>query len=119
MNWYGFQPRNWTATVEKVATIAVMAGCKPEHLPVVLAIAESGCPIEHPLPSQWVCVSGPIVKEIGMNSGLGMLGPRQSGQHRLSAGAYQMMAINLGGAIPGVNRMSSIGSPFNHGGLLC
>ena len=38
-----FLPMRRKATVEKVATIAVMAGCKPEYLPVVLAMAESGC----------------------------------------------------------------------------
>jgi len=37
-----FQPLKRTATVERVAAIAVMAGCTPEQLPIVLAIAESG-----------------------------------------------------------------------------
>jgi hypothetical protein len=110
-----FMPMRWTATVEKVATIAVMAGCKPEHLPVALAIAESGCPIEstHSL-GQWVCVSGPIVKEIGMSSGCGMLGcgnPASMAIGRLHA----LMARNLGGAIMGVNRMPSLSSPFTRG----
>ena len=51
-----FQPRNWTATVEKVAINAVMAGCKPEYLPVVLAIAESGVGTGTTVFSnQWVC----------------------------------------------------------------
>lgn len=110
-----FQPMHWTATVEKIATIAVMAGCKPEHLPIALAIAESGCPIEstHSL-GQWVCVSGPIVKEIEMNSGCGMLGcgnPANMAIGRLHA----LMARNLGGAIMGVNRMPSLSSPFTRG----
>ena len=71
-----FQPLKRTATVEKVATIAVMAGCKPEQLPVVLAIAESGVSHRHYRLQQPVGrVSGPIAKEIGMNSGLGMIGP--------------------------------------------
>jgi hypothetical protein len=105
----------WTATVEKVATIAVMAGCKPEHLPVALAIAESGCPIEstHSL-GQWVCVSGPIVKQIQMSSGCGMLGcgnPANMAIGRLHA----LMARNLGGAIMGVNRMPSLSSSFTRG----
>jgi len=110
-----FQPMRWTATVEKVATIAVMAGCKPEHLPIALAIAESGCPIEstHSL-GQWVCLSGPVVKEIGMSSGCGMLGcgnPASMAIGRLHA----LMARNLGGAIMGVNRMPSLSSPFTRG----
>ena len=110
-----FQPMNWTATVEKVATIAVMAGCKPEYLPVVLAIAESGCPIEstHSL-GQWLCVSGPIVKEIGINAGCGMLGPGTPANMAIGR-THPLMARNLGGAIIGVNRMPSISSPFTHG----
>ena len=111
-----FQPMNWTATVEQVATNAVMAGCKPEHLPVVLAIAESACPTGTTVAwSQWVCVSGPIAKEIGMNFGVGMLDPGSPANMPIGR-AYQLMAINLGGAIPGVNRMNSTGSPFNTGG---
>ncbi len=112
-----FQPRGRSATVEKVATCAVMAGCKPEHLPVVLAIAESGVSTGTTVfNNQWICVSGPIAKEIGMNSGIGMLGPGNPANSAIGR-AYQIMAINLGGAIPGINRMSSIGTPINRGGL--
>ncbi len=114
-----FQPMNRPATVEKVAINAVMAGCKPEHLPVVLAIAESGCPIcsTHGF-GQMVCVSGPIAKEIGMNFKCGMLGPGSPANAPIGR-AYQLMTINLGGATPGVNRLTSIGSPFNTGGTCC
>jgi hypothetical protein len=107
-----FHPMNWTATVEKVATCAVMAGCKPEYLPAVLAIAESGCYIAstHTF-GQWLCVSGPYAKEIGMNSGCGMLGPGSVANSTIGR-TYEIMARNLGGAIPGVNRMTCIGSPF-------
>ncbi|UCD09151.1 MAG: hypothetical protein JSU79_00455 [Dehalococcoidales bacterium] len=112
-----FQPRLFTATVEKVAINAVMAGCKPEHLPVVLAIAESGVPSGTTVfNNQWMCLSGPIVKEIGMNSGLGMMGPGNPASMAIGR-AYQLMAVNLGGAIPGINRMSSIGTPINRVGL--
>ena len=111
-----FQPQNWTATVEKVAINAVMAGCKPEDLPVVLAIAESGCGTGSTVFNcQWVCVSGPITKEIGMSSGTGMLNPGNPANAAIGR-AYQLMALNLGGAITGVTRMPSIGSPFNMGG---
>jgi len=112
-----FQPRTWTATVEKVAVNAVMAGCRPEYFPVVLAIAESGVPSGTTVfNNQWVCVSGPIVKEIGMNAGLGMLGPGNPANSTIGR-AYQLMTRNLGGAIPGINRMSSLGAPINRGGM--
>jgi len=111
-----FMPMEKTATVEKVAVNAVMAGCKPEHLPAVLAIAESGCGTgTTTFWGQWVCVSGPYAKEIGMNCGVGMLDPGSPANMPIGR-AYQLMAINLGGAVPGVNRMNSIGSPFNSGG---
>ncbi|MFC1954754.1 hypothetical protein ACFLVZ_02920, partial [Chloroflexota bacterium] len=114
-----FHPMNWTATVEQVAINAVMAGCKPEYFPVVLAIAESRCPIgtTHTF-GEFVCVSGPVVKEINMNSGCGMLGPGNPANTTIGR-AYELMARNLGGAIPGVNRMTSIGSPFSTGGTCC
>ena len=107
-----FHPMNWTATVEKVAACAVMAGCRPEYLPAVLAIAESGCYIAstHTF-GQWLCVSGPYAKEIGMSSGCGMLGPGNVANSTIGR-TYEIIARNLGGAIPGVNRMTCIGSPF-------
>jgi hypothetical protein len=112
-----FLPKLRTATVERVAVNAVMAGCKPEHLPVVLAIAESGVGVGTTVFfSQWACVSGPIVKEIGMNSGVGMIGPGSPVNSSIGR-TYQMMAINIGGAVPGINRMNAIGSPFNVAGV--
>ncbi|MFC1947659.1 hypothetical protein ACFLXY_07055 [Chloroflexota bacterium] len=112
-----FQPLQRTASVEQVAVNAVMAGCRPEHLPIVLAIAQSGCPISTTnFPSQAVCISGPIVKEIGMNTGCGMFGPGSVANSPIGR-AYQLMTINLGGAVPGVNRMGCLGSPLNNGGV--
>jgi hypothetical protein len=112
-----FQPRLFTGTVEKVAVNAVMAGCKPEHLPVVLAIAETGLTTGTTnFPTQVLVLSGPIVKEIGLNTGCGHLGPGSRVNGPIGR-AFQLMARNLGGAIPGVNRMSAHGSPMNNGGM--
>ncbi len=112
-----FQPMKWAATVEQVAVNAVMAGCKPEYFPVVLAIAESGVQTGTTVfNSQWCVVSGPVVKEIGMNASVGMFGPGNPANSTIGR-AYQLMAVNLGGAITGINRMSSLGSPMNRGGM--
>ena len=112
-----FQPMKWAATVEQVAVNAVMAGCKPEYFPIVLAIAESGVQTGTTVyNNQWCVVSGPIVKEIGMNAGVGMFGPGNPANSTIGR-SYQLMAINLGGAITGINRMSSLGSPMNRGGM--
>lgn len=69
---------NLRITVETVAIAAVMAGARPEHLPVLLAIATTGQPAIQPstLPfASALLVNGPIRNEIGMNSGIGALGP--------------------------------------------
>ena len=112
-----FHPLKRTATVERIAVNAVMCGCKPEHLPVVLAIAQSGCNIVTTnFPSQAVCLSGPIIKEIGLNIGVGHLGPGSPVNGPIGR-SYQMMAINLSGAVPGINRMGCHGNPMNNGGM--
>ena len=49
-----------------------------------------------------------------MNSGCGMLGPGNIANSTIGR-SYEIMASNLGGAIPGVNRMGCMGSPFEGG----
>ena len=68
----------WYYTVEMVAVNAVMAGAKPEYFPVILAIASKGVTSMFSSTSSFarmVVVNGPVVKEIGMNTGIGALGP--------------------------------------------
>jgi hypothetical protein len=69
---------NLKITVGTVAIAAVMAGARPEHLPVLLAVASAGQPAIQPstLPfASALLVNGPIRNEIGMNSGMGAMGP--------------------------------------------
>jgi hypothetical protein len=69
---------NLRVSAETVAIAAVMAGARPEHLPVLLAVASSGQPAIQPstLPfTSAMLVNGPIRNEIGMNCGMGALGP--------------------------------------------
>ena len=111
-----YYPNSWKATVEKVAVNAVMAGCKPEYLPVVLAIASSGLrmPTSNMLWNGWVLVSGPIAKEIGMNAGQGALNPGNPANVTIGR-SHELMIVNLGGAVQGANRFETAGSPFNGG----
>jgi hypothetical protein len=113
-------PEFWEVTVEKVAINAVMAGCKPEYLPVVLA-AIGGC-IEKDR-GQWMVsatsivpmylVNGPIRNEISMNAGLGAQGP--GNQANASIGRAIMLGfINLGGWWPGRNSLGSQGHPAQY-----
>ena len=69
---------SWQYTVEKVAVNAVMAGAKPEYLPVILALAASQVSARGSTTSStanMVVVNGPIRREIGMNWGIGAMGP--------------------------------------------
>lgn len=107
-----FQPVLRTATVEKVATIGVMAGCKPEYMPVLLAIAEAGgAGGGDGRGSQAFVVSGPIAKEIGMNFDVGILGPGNQA-NRSIARAAELMWRNFGDNIPNVTNCGVMGAPL-------
>lgn len=106
-------------TVEKVAVNAVMAGCKPEYMPVVLAAVEAACKEEFCmhglLATTWfsgpvVIVNGPIAERIGMNSGGNCLG--QGNRANASIGrALQLVIRNVGGGKPGGVDRSTLGNP--------
>jgi hypothetical protein len=107
-----FMPVKRTATVEKVAINAVMAGCKPEYLPVVLAIAEAGGGGGlDGRGSQGYVVSGPIAKEIGMNFDVGIFGPGNPA-NRSIARAGDLMWRNFGGNVPNVTNCGVMGAPL-------
>ena len=106
-------------TVEKVAINAVMAGCKPEYLPVVIAAVEA-CLIDafcmHGLlATTWfsgpmVIVNGPIARAIGMNSGGNALG--QGNRANATIGrALQLVIRNVGGGKPGGVDRATLGNP--------
>ncbi len=107
-----FRPVDRRATVEQVAVNAVMAGCKPEYFPVVLAIAEAGGGGGGDgRGSQAFCVSGPIAKEIGMNFSVGVMGPGNRA-NRSIARAGELMWRNFGGNIPNVTNCGVMGAPL-------
>jgi hypothetical protein len=106
-------------TIEKVAINAVLAGCKPEYMPVVLAVVEAALePIftMHGLlcttcfSGPIVIVDGPISRTIGMNSGINALG--QGNRANATIGrALQLIVRNVGGGIPGELDRSTLGGP--------
>ncbi len=106
-----FEPLKRTATVEKVAVNGVMAGCKPEYMPILLAIAEAGAGGGDGRGSLGFCVSGPISKEIGMNFDVGMLGPKNQANRSIGR-ASELMWCNIGGNIPKVNNCGIMGAPL-------
>ncbi len=107
-----FKPVKRKATVEQIAVNAVMAGCKPEYFPVVLAIAEAGGAGDYDgRGSVLYCVSGPIYKEIKMNYDVGVFGPGNPA-NRSIARAAELMWRNMGGNIPKVTNCGVMGCPL-------
>jgi hypothetical protein len=107
-----FMPVPRKATVELVAVNGVMAGCKPEYMPVLLAIAEAGGGGGMDgRGSVGFCVSGPIAKEIGMNFDVGLFGPGNTA-NRSIARAGELMWRNFGGNIPTVTNVGVMGCPL-------
>jgi hypothetical protein len=115
-------PEGWTATVENVAINAVMAGCKPEALPVVLASVEAyaGGPAgnrsmfatQARATSSFAfmqVVNGPMATACGMNGGLNALGPGNRANATIGR-ALRLAVLNLGGGKVGVNLMPVIGN---------
>ncbi len=105
----------WEFTVEKVAVNAVMAGARPEYLPVILAMAASGQTARSSSTTSFATpaiVNGPIRNEIGMNSGIGAMGPYNHANATIGR-AYGLLSQNLqGGSVPGETYMGSQGNPL-------
>jgi hypothetical protein len=108
-----FMPMRRTATVEKIATIGVMAGCKPEHMPLLLAIAEAGGGCGDGRGGVAYVVSGPYAKEIEMNFDTNVLGPGNPA-NRCIGRAAELMWRNLGGNIPNVTNCGVWGNGLNN-----
>lgn len=110
-------PKNGTATVEKIAVNAVMAGAKPEYFPVILAAMEGLTDKHYDLThvaastgsfTPVVMVDGPIAEELGFNSGIGMLGIGWRANSTVGR-AVQLALLNLGQTWPQVNFMGLTG----------
>ena len=108
-------------TVEKVAVNAVMAGARPEHLPVILAIAstqEPAFPSSTTSFARMVVVNGPIRNEIGMNAGVGALSPFNYANSVIGR-AWTLMTINLADARLGETFLPSQGHNLNYNNMCC
>jgi hypothetical protein len=112
-------PRQGEATVERIAVNAVMAGCRPEYLPVVLAAVEAlADPLfnldsvqatTHPV-APLLVVNGPIAREIGLNARDNAFG--QGCRANMTIGrAVRLVLVNVGGGLPGTGDRATQGSP--------
>lgn len=112
-------PKKGQATVEKIAVNAVMAGCRPEYMPVLIAAVEAIAEQEFNLSMvgtttsndcPLVIVSGPIARQLDISSGSNALGRGWRANATIGR-ALHMIINNIGGSWPGVNDMSTLGHP--------
>ncbi|MDO8472899.1 MAG: hypothetical protein Q7T05_03690, partial [Dehalococcoidia bacterium] len=117
------EPAGAEATVEKIAINAVMAGCLPQYMPVILAAVEA---ITDPLfdlqgvqcttgpVSPLLIVSGPnLIEQLNINDSFSTLGPGWRANATIGR-AIRLVMINIGGAWPGKSDMKAFGSPFKY-----
>ncbi|MBI2858197.1 MAG: hypothetical protein HYX90_03885 [Chloroflexi bacterium] len=111
------EPAFGKASVEKIAINAVMAGCLPVHMPVLVAAVEGIAEWEYSLRgvlgttnavTPVMIMNGPIAKQLNINSGLGLLGPGWRANMAIGR-ALRLITITIAGAWPGINQMSSFG----------
>jgi hypothetical protein len=112
-------PRHGRATVEKIAVNAVMAGCRPEYLPAVIAAVEAICDPAFALEgvsgttdavAPLLIVNGPVRAELDVNCGVGVFGPGWRANATIGR-AVGLVWANVGGAGPGVISMSTFAQP--------
>jgi len=110
-------PAMGEATLARVAACAVLAGCRPEYFPVVAAAARAvldpafnlhGQAVTTQPAGQLLVVNGPVRETIGLNSGMGALGP--GFRANLTIGrALRLLVCLTGGAMPGAMDRSTLG----------
>jgi len=115
-------PRKGRATVEAIAVNAVMAGCRPEYMPVIIAAVEGMLDPSYPLEfmqvttnpmTPFLLVNGPVRKRLDINFGTGCLGPGWRANATIGR-ATRLIMNNIGGALPGVYSKVSFGSPLRY-----
>jgi hypothetical protein len=110
----GFE--SWTYTVKTVAINAVMAGAKPEYLPVILAIASTQTEALNVSDNGFVAgavINGNIRDEIGLNYSYGAMGP-YAHANTVIGRAWSLLSINGGNCgKAGTTYMGTVGNPMN------
>ena len=116
----GVEPvRRRRITAEKVAIAAVMAGCRPEYMPVVLAAVRAMCAPEFGLhgttastggSAQLIVVNGPVRRAIGMNATHNALANASRANATIGR-TPRLLILNVLGGIPGRLDRSTLGHP--------
>lgn len=119
-------PLGGQATVEKIAVNAVMAGCRPEYMPILIAAVEAiadpafdlmGVGTTTNPDATMLIINGPIAKQLDINSGANALGRGWEANATIGR-ALHLIEQNIGGSWPGVSDASSLGSPFDYSMML-
>ena len=112
-------PRWRKATIEKIAINAVMAGCRPEYFPVVLAAIDAlldpdcqlyGIQTATNTTTPLIIVNGPIAEELDINSGGNLFGAGWRANATIGR-AVQLVLRNIGGDVAGETDMATHGQP--------
>ena len=115
-------PRKGQATVAVIAVNAIMAGCRPEYMPVLIAAVEALTDPKFPLElmqvttnpmTPFLLVNGPVRQRLEINYGTGCLGPGWRANATIGR-AVRLLMYNVGGALPGVYSKVSFGSPLRY-----
>src|SRR5438094_10634816 len=105
------------ATIEKLAINAVMAGCLPEYLPVVIAAVEAICEPRFNLygvqattgyVGPALLVNGPVRKQLEINYDAGVFGPGYHANATIGR-TIRLILITVGGGFPGDTDRSTFG----------
>ncbi len=112
-------PAHGVATLERLAACAVLAGCLPRYFPVVIAAAEAaldpgfnahGIAVTTQPAGPILVVNGPVRDAIGLNGGMGALGPGTRANMTIGR-ALRLLLTLTGGARPGGLDRSALGHP--------
>lgn len=116
----GVIPPQWAElTVEKLAVNAIMAGCKPEYMPVLIAAIKGMCEPSFNLygvqattnpVGPMLVINGPVGKGIGLKADTGALGPGWRTNVTIGR-AIRLVLLNVGGGTPGVMDRATQGMP--------
>ena len=113
------QPRNASVTLEKIAINAVMAGCRPEHFPVVVAAVRAilqpafnvaGCQATTGGAAPVIIVNGPLATQLSINGDAGCFGPGYRANAAIGR-ALRLVIRNLAGLIPGEMDKATLATP--------
>jgi hypothetical protein len=115
-------PRNGVATARAIAVNAVLAGCPPQVMPVLVAavraLAHAEVNLEgvqattHPV-APLLIVHGSAVEDLGFNAGLGAFGPGSRANATVGR-AVRFLLMHVGGARPGLGDASTQGQPSKY-----